>query len=116
MDTLRLNGIEVECIIGTLPQEREFEQKIIVNLELEMDMSSAAESDDLLDTVDYVELVDNVREALGEARCHLLERAAEIVANVCLAEPRIERVTATVRKFGAIRGLASAEVTLTRPN
>lgn len=116
MDTLKLNGLEVECILGTRPEEREYEQKILVNLALEMDMSAAAASDNLLDAVDYAELVDNVREALGEARCYLLERAAEVVADVCLADPRIERVTATVRKFGAVHGLASAEVTVTRPN
>ena len=45
----------------------------------------------------------------------LLERAADVVADVCLADPRVERVTVSVRKFGTVLGLGSAEVKITRP-
>ena len=87
MDQLKLNGIEVECIIGDLPEERESEQRL---------------------------LVGNIREALEDAQCRLLERAAGVVADVCLSDPRVERVTVGVRKFGSVSGLGSAEVKVTR--
>lgn len=115
MDCLRLNGIVVECILGDQPEERVTEQKILVDVELELDLQDAAESDSLEDTVDYAILVGNIREALEEARCRLLERAAELVTDVCLANPRVERVTVSVRKYGSAPGLGSAEVRLTRP-
>ena len=41
--------------------------------------------------------------------------AADVVADVCLADPRVERVTVSVRKFGTVLGLGSAEVKITRP-
>jgi len=114
MDQLKLNGVEVECIIGDLPEERESEQKLLVDVALDMDLEDAAESDRLDDTVDYALLVGNVREALEDARCRLLERAAGIVADVCLSDPRVQRVTVGVRKFGSVSGLGSAEVKITR--
>ena len=67
MDQLRLNGIEVECIIGDLPEERENEQRLLVDVALDSDLEDAADSDRLDDTVDYALLVGNIREAL-EAR------------------------------------------------
>ena len=51
MDTLKLNGIEVECVLGDLPEERTREQRIQVDVSLEMDLESAGESDSIEDTV-----------------------------------------------------------------
>ena len=115
MDCLKLNSVEVECVIGDLPEERTAEQKLLVDVALEMELADAAESDRLNDTVDYALLVGNIREVLEEAKCRLLERAAGLVADVCLGDPRVERVTVSVRKFGSVPGLGSAEVKLTRP-
>ena len=114
MDQLKLNGIEVECIIGDQPEERENEQRLLVDVALDIDLADAAESDRLDDTVDYSILVGNIREALEDAQCRLLERAAGVVADVCLSDPRVERVTVGVRKFGSVSGLGSAEVRVTR--
>ncbi len=114
MDQLKLNGIEVECIIGDQPEERENEQRLLVDVALDIDLEDAAESDRLDDTVDYSLLVGNIREALEDAQCRLLERAAGVVADVCLSDPRVERVTVGVRKFGSVSGLGSAEVRVTR--
>lgn len=115
MDTLKINGIEVECVLGDLPEERTREQKILVDVSLELDLETAADSDSIDDTVDYALLVGNIREALEDAKCRLLERAAGLVADVCLEEPRVERAAVTVRKFGSVPGVASAAVTLVRP-
>ena len=114
MDQLKLNGIEVECIIGDQPEERENEQRLLVDVALDIDLEDAAESDRLDDTVDYALLVGNIREALEDAQCRLLERAAGVVADVCLSDPRVERVTVGVRKFGSVSGLGRAEVRVTR--
>ena len=114
MDTLKINGIEVECVLGDLPEERTREQKIQVDVSLELDLEAASASDSIDDTVDYALLVGNIREALEDAKCRLLERAAGVVADVCLSDPRVERVTVGVRKFGSVSGLGSAEVKVTR--
>ena len=97
MDVLRLNAIEVDCILGDLPEERVTEQKVRVDVALEIDLQDAALSDSLDDTVDYAILVGDIREALEEAKCRLLERAADVVAE--LIEKGVEPARQLVSKL-----------------
>ena len=66
MDRLKVNGIEVECVLGDLPEERVREQKILVDVSLELDLEAASATDSIDDTVDYALLVGNIREALAK--------------------------------------------------
>mgnify|MGYP003329076712 CR=1 FL=1 len=63
---LKLNGIEVDCVIGERPDERTRLQKLRVDVELEIP-DRAAETDALGDTVDYAALAEKVRAALVAA-------------------------------------------------
>ena len=114
MDLLRLNGIEVLCVIGDLPEERLREQRLVVDAELEMDVRPAAESDALSDTVDYAALSRRIRETLRSAKCRLVERAAGLAALECLREKAVTAAKVAVRKSGCVPGLASAEVVVVR--
>ena len=114
MDILRLDGIDVPCIIGDLPEERLREQRLVVSAALELDLAPAASSDALADTVDYAALSGRIRERVRAARCRLVERAAELAAEECLADPRVERATVTVRKSGCVPGLSAAAGSISR--
>lgn len=109
--TLRIEGIEVECIIGDLPEEREREQTLVVDAELEIP-DRAAETDALADTVDYAAAAERVRAALRAAKCRMIERAAKVVRDVCLSEPKVLAAKVRVVKSGAVPHLESAEVVL----
>ena len=104
---LELEDLEVECIIGDLAHEREVPQKLLVCVRLEIS-DDAAESDALADTVDYAALADKIRSALQSAKCRMIERAAKIVEQTCLAEKGVKSVWVKVTKSGAIPGLKSA--------
>ena len=114
VDKLELRGLEVACVIGDRPEERDREQTLTVDVSLSLDFSAVAGSDALCDTVDYVVLADAVRAALRQARCRMLERAAECVARVCLADPRVAEARVRVEKPGVIPGLRAAAVEITR--
>ena len=109
--TLRLNGIDVDCVIGERPDERTRLQTLRVDVELEIP-DVAAETDSLADTVDYAALTERIRAALASAKCRMIERAAKVVRAVCLAEPLVCAAKVRVVKSGAIPHLESAEVTL----
>ena len=113
-DRLELCGLEVACIIGDLPEERVREQVLIVDVSLALGLSAVAGSDALSDTVDYVALSASIREALRQSRCRMIECAAECVARVCLADPRVAEVRVRVEKPGVIPGLRAAAVVITR--
>jgi len=109
--TLKLNGIEVECIIGERPEERTRLQTLRVDVELSVP-DTAAETDELADTVDYAALAERIRAALAAAKCRMIERAAKVVRDVCLADEKVASAKVSVTKAGAIPRLASAQVVL----
>ncbi len=108
--TLKLNDLEVLCVLGDLPEERERSQAIRVDVEMEVG-ETAAKTDDLSGTVDYAALASDIRAALTDAKCRLLERAAMLVRDVCLKSGKVSHAKATVTKAGAVPHLKSASVT-----
>ena len=109
--TLKLNGLEVLCIIGDRVDERHRLQSLRVDVELELP-SAAADRDRLSDTVDYAALTEAVRAALVAAKCQMIEHAAKVAFDACAAAcgaaagARPRRVTVT--KSGSVPGLESA--------
>lgn len=106
---LTLNGLEVNCIIGECPDERTRTQTLRLDVELEI-AGAAAETDELKDTVDYAALAEKLRAALVAAQCRMIERAAKIAYETCLAEPKVLSAVVAVTKAGAVPDLASATV------
>ena len=104
---LELNGIDVDCIIGERPDERTRTQRLRVDVVLAID-DTAAETDELADTVDYAALTEGIRTALVAAKCRMIERAAKVVADLCLADEKVSAAKVRVVKSGAIQHLESA--------
>lgn len=104
---LKLNGLEVECIIGDLPEERNSAQSLRIDAELEVS-GQASETDDISDAVDYATLSNAIRDALVAAKCRLIERAAKVALDVCMSHPLVLSAQVSATKSGAIPGLASA--------
>ena len=48
------------------------------------------------------------------SRFYLVEKMASEIADICLSEPRVERVTVRVEKPGALRFARSVGVEITR--
>ncbi|MBQ3747636.1 MAG: dihydroneopterin aldolase, partial [Kiritimatiellae bacterium] len=109
--TLKLNGIDVDCVIGERPDERTRLQTLRVDVELEIS-DVAADSDSLSDTVDYAALTERIRAALASAKCRMIERAAKIVKDVCLSDAKVRAAKVSVTKSGAVPHLESAQAVL----
>ena len=105
--TLELNGIDVDCIIGDLPEERLRTQRLRVDVSLTISNNSA-DSDNLDDTVDYAALTEQIRSALTAAECRMIERAAKVAYDVCMREQNAVAAAVKVTKSGAVPHLASA--------
>lgn len=108
---LSLNQLEVNCVIGERPDERERLQKLIIDAELEISTASAL-SDNLADTADYAALAEKITATLKDAKCMMIERAAYLAATICLEDKAVNAVNLKVTKSGAIEGLRSASVTV----
>ena len=107
-DTILLEGLRLECILGDLPHERTFPQELFLDLELTCDELPATRTDALADTVDYVAVAERVRTTLVAARCRMIERAAQLAAEAAFAcDSRIHTVRVTLRKPHALPGVVA---------
>lgn len=98
-DRIELRGLRVVGLVGVLPEEHDRPQPLEIDLDVELDLRRAGESDDLADTVDYGAVCAIVEQVVGAGHVALLEHLAETIAGRLLADDRIERVTVAVRKL-----------------
>lgn len=116
MDCIEVTGIRAWGTHGVLDHERRLGQEFIVDLAVGLDLQAAADSDDLADTVDYGSLAHQVVGLVAGEQYQLIERLAERLAAMVLADGRVREVTVTVHKPSApfTVPVAEAAVTLTR--
>ena len=96
MIVVELEALEVFGHHGASESERAEGQTFLYDVRLEV--SDAALSDRLEDTVDYVSVAETVREVSGARRFNLLEALAAAVAEALLERFAIEHVRVRVRK------------------
>jgi dihydroneopterin aldolase len=99
-DRIEVRGLRVMGVHGVLPREREAAQPFSLDLDVWLEVTDAAHSDDLADTVDYGALVARAAALVEQRSFSLLERLAGVVADDLLAaDGRIDGVEVTVRKL-----------------
>ena len=117
MDAVVLRGLRAVGTHGVLAEEQARAQPFEVDLELAVDLTAAAQSDALDDTVDYGAVVDVAAGVVVNERFALLERLAGRIGDAVLGlDDRIASVEVTVTKLRppVPVDLASAAVRLTR--
>lgn len=115
-DLIELRGLRASGICGALPEEQVRAQPLEVDLDVHADLAAAGRTDDLDDTVDYGSLADAVERVITTERFVLLERLAQRLAEVVLADERVDAVTVAVRKLRppVPQQLATSGVRITR--
>jgi 7,8-dihydroneopterin aldolase/epimerase/oxygenase len=104
-DRLLLEGMQFFAYHGDVPAERELGSRVDVDVELQVDASVPAASDDLGDALDYVRCYSLVREVVEGSQYHLLEAIAENIATRLLREPKARGVRVRVAKEPPLPGV-----------
>lgn len=73
-------------------EERDRDQEFLVDLECQLDLSAAGRADRIEHTIDYMELIADIRQVVGTESYNLLEALGERLAQVVLARPFVDRV------------------------
>ena len=113
-DRVFIRDLLLRAIIGINEEERVKRQDVVLNLELETDTRPAAASDSIDDAVNYRDIAKQTIELVEASQFFLVERLAEEVARVCLADQRVRRVRVTVEKPTAVRFARSVGVSIER--
>ncbi len=114
MDIVFVRQLEVNTVIGVFDWEREIKQKLVFDLELGTDISSAAKSDDLKDTLDYKAISHAVYNFVENSEYQLVETVAEKVASLILNEFPVKWLKLTLDKPGAVSIAKSVGVQIER--
>jgi 7,8-dihydroneopterin aldolase/epimerase/oxygenase len=98
IDRITLTGLRARGYHGVYDFERASGQEFVVDAVLELDLSAAAGSDQLADTVDYGALADQLAAVVTGPPVHLIETLADRLVEVCLVDHRVVAATITVHK------------------
>jgi dihydroneopterin aldolase len=98
-DRIFINGLSLHAYHGVMAHEAKVGQTFSIDLDLAIDLSSAARSDKVADTVSYDKVVECAGKAFSTQRFRLIEAAAGRVADAILAAfPRVLSVRVTIHK------------------
>ncbi len=112
-DRITLRGLRVRGYHGVLEHERRDGQDFVVDVVLSVDTSTAGQSDDLNDTLDYGVLAEELAADVARDPLDLIEALAQRLADRCLKDPRVEEVEVTVHKPQAPVTVPVADVAVT---
>jgi dihydroneopterin aldolase len=114
-DLIRLKDLRVRGKHGVGDLERADAQEFVVNLEIAADLSEAAQTDGIGDTIDYSVLRTKIVQIVETHSYHLLERLAGEILAAIFKDVRIERARVSIAKPHRLVDCA-AEVSLERDN
>jgi dihydroneopterin aldolase len=98
-DTVFVTGLALHAYHGVMQHEAEVGQTFKLDLTLDIDLTAAASSDKLADTVGYDQVIDVACSVFCARRYRLVEAAAGAVADAVLdAFPQVMAVQVTVHK------------------
>ncbi|MDF3055713.1 MAG: folB [Gammaproteobacteria bacterium] len=106
LDKIFICGLKTNAIIGVYEEEKTIKQPIELDITFFTDISKAAHSDDVNDTLDYADVTQKVITWIDETKFELIEKLAEHIATRLIDAFPIQAVRLRLKKFP--RGLQAA--------
>jgi len=113
-DLVLIEGLEVRTVIGIYDWEREIRQSVRLDLEMAWDISKAAVSDDIADTLDYKAVSKRLISHVEGSSFGLIEKLAETCADIVMQEFAVPWLRLKMSKPGAVRGSENVAVLIER--
>jgi dihydroneopterin aldolase len=114
MDRVFIEDLNVQTVIGIYDWEREIKQVVSLNLEMEFNITRAAETDSIEDTLDYKAVSKRMIRFIEDSEFQLVEALAERCAAIVLAEFPVTWLRLKLGKPGAVRGSSAVGVIIER--
>jgi 7,8-dihydroneopterin aldolase/epimerase/oxygenase len=99
MSGIKITDLEVFYCVGVSDEERAQPQRLLLTIDMMLDFTAAAISDNLTNTIDYFAVAQMLLK-YGEGRnWKLIEKLAMNIADDILADYKPDAVTVEVKKF-----------------
>jgi len=109
-DRIELRGLRVRGHHGVFEHERRDGQDFVLDIVVWMDLTPAARTDRLEDTLDYGALAERAAAIVGGPPCNLIEAVAGRVADDVFSDVRVQSVEVVLHKPQAPIPLEFADV------
>lgn len=113
-DTIFIHGLQCECVIGVWEWEKKITQILVLDIDLATNVSKAAQSDKLEDTLDYKKIADRVIEYAQANPVDLIETLVDQLANVILTEFEVPWVRIRLDKGGVVKHVKHVGIVIER--
>ena len=114
MDIIYLHGIRIETIIGIYEWERRARQTVLVDVDMGMDLRTAAATDRIEDTLNYKAVAQRIVDYGNSCDFQLLETLAEKIAEILLREFKTPWCRLRLNKQGVVKGAQDVGVIIER--
>lgn len=114
MDTVFIEQLEIEALIGIYDWERRIRQPLWFDIEMDFDNRVPAASDDIAHTLDYKAVSKRLISFVEEANFGLVETLAERCAAIIRDEFGVAWVRLKLSKPGAVTGARNVGVLIER--
>ncbi|HTI19761.1 MAG TPA: dihydroneopterin aldolase [Kutzneria sp.] len=112
-DRITLTGLRVFGYHGVFEHEKRDGQDFLIDVTVWLDLTAAAATDDLTQTVHYGELAERVAAIVAGDPRDLIETVAGDIADEVLTDERVREVEVTVHKPSAPIPLSFQDVAVT---
>lgn len=112
--TIFVRDLAINTLIGVYEHERQGLQVLMLDLDIVLGANRGGQTDSLVDTVDYADVVKDLRTQLAGTGYSLLERLAEFAAERILNKFHASSVTVQIAKVGVLPGVRTVGVRITR--
>jgi dihydroneopterin aldolase len=114
MDIVFIRELKIGTVVGIYDWERRIRQNVVLDLDMGTDISRAAKSDKIEDTLDYKAVAKRLIQFVSGSEFQLVETLAEKVAELVMREFAVRWVKVTLHKPGAVSGSKSVGVIIER--
>lgn len=114
LDTVFIQGLLVEAMIGCYEWEKEKAQTLRFDLEMAWDIKKAAASDQLADTLDYHAVAKRIDEYARTHTFELVEALAENIAALIMKEFSVPGLHLRLAKPDALENTIDVGVQISR--
>ncbi|MFT6085701.1 MAG: dihydroneopterin aldolase [Glaciecola sp.] len=114
MDLVKIQGLTVHALIGVFDFERHAKQRLVLDVDMVTDLSLAASTDDVQNTIDYGKVAQRLADLAGESSYFLLEALAKEMLDMIFAEFKPQKVTLTVNKPDILKEAVNVAICMTR--
>lgn len=114
MDTVFIEALEIDCVIGIYDWERSIRQKVVLDIEMAFDNTIPAGTDAIADTLDYKAVSKRMIAFVSASQFGLVETLAERCAAIIREEFSVAWLRLKLSKPGAVTGARAVGVVIER--